>query len=71
MEGICQHCGQPIEFELTDVGIGILIPHGWCKNENCSTYGWATTNIDYDKEYYNDEENDDDLFCDDIEFDCE
>lgn len=43
--GICRDCGEPINYELTDVGIGVDIPHGWCSNPQCSTYGWATNNI--------------------------
>lgn len=49
-KGICGTCGEPIYYELADVGIGCDIPHGWCTNPKCPTYNWATDNIIRNKE---------------------
>ena len=66
MIGKCKHCGSKINYELTDVGIGCMIPHGWCENKDWPTYGWATNDIEKDNKEKDDEEIDDDC-CNSIE----
>ena len=60
MIGKCKHCGSKINYELPDVGIGCMIPHGWCENKDCPTYSWATNDIIKNNEEKDDEEIDDD-----------
>ena len=33
-----------------------MIPHGWCENKDCPTYGWATNDIEKDNKEKDDEE---------------
>lgn len=45
--GKCGCCGKSIRYEMVEVVEGYpKIPHGFCYNPECESYGWATDCIE-------------------------
>lgn len=44
--GKCGCCGKPIRYEMVEVVEGYpKVPHGFCYNPECESYGWADNDV--------------------------